>query len=224
MLMHMLRYALGRSGVLGRGPVEAGGFVRSTPDQPRPDLQFHFTPWGVPEPNTDAARSPPRGRRVSILPGVIYPRSLGEIRLASKDPFAAPAIDPRYFSDDADLALLVHGVRLTREIAATAPLAQMLGRELAPGVTRADDAALRDDIRRTAQTIFHPVGTCRMGIGTDAVVDPQLRVRGIANLRIVDASIMPRIIGGNTNAPCIMIAEKAADLIRGRASAAISPA
>ncbi len=214
MLGLALRYALGRGGVLNRSPVEAGAFVKSTPSAPRPDIQFHFSPWGVPDPNTDEVRKPPPGKRVVILPGLIYPRSVGEIRLASKDPHAPPAIDPRYFSDDADLELLLHGLKLTREIAATAPLTSVLGREVTPGPERKSDDELRAAIRASANTIFHPVGTCKMGVDAAAVVDPSLRVRGVDGLRVADASIMPRIIGGNTNAPCIMIAEKAADLIR----------
>lgn len=148
---------------------------------------------------------------------MIYPRSVGEIRLRSADPSAAPIVDPRYFSDPADLDHLVRGMRLTRDIARAEPLAAMLGAELRPGPDVTSDAALAAFVRQTVNTIFHPVGTCKMGTDAAAVVDPALRVRGIDGLRVADASIMPAIIGGNTNAPVIMIAEKAADLISGAA-------
>ncbi len=209
-----LEYALAKAGQLALAPVETGAFVRSTPQQPRPDVQFHFVPWGVPEPNSDEERSPPSGRRLSILPGLIYPKSTGEIRLKSRDARDAPAIDPRYFSDDADLQHLLDGLRLSREIAATDPLRRFAERELFPGADVTSDEELRAAIRHSTNTIFHPVGTCKMGTDEMAVVDPELRVRGVEGLRVADASIMPRIIGGNTNAPAIMIAEKCADLIR----------
>jgi len=213
MLGLVARYAFGRGGVLGKSPVEAGAFVKSSPSQPRPDIQFHFAPWAFPTPNTDVARKIPTTKQIGFAPGLIYPRSTGEITLASKDPHAAPVIDPRYFEDDRDLQLLVDGLKLSREISATAPFTEHAGKELAPGPDAKDDEALRAYVCNSVNTIFHPVGTCRMGAGADDVVDPQLRVRGIEGLRVADASIMPRIIGGNTNAPCIMIAEKAADLI-----------
>ena len=146
---------------------------------------------------------------------MIYPRSVGEIRLRSADPAAQPAVDPRYLTDPADLDHLVRGLVLTREIARTAPLAGLLGAELRPGPAVTTTAGLADHVRQGVNTIFHPVGTCKMGVDDRAVVDPTLAVRGLAGLRVADASIMPRIIGGNTNAPVIMIAEKAADLIRG---------
>ncbi|HUJ56943.1 MAG TPA: GMC oxidoreductase [Kofleriaceae bacterium] len=206
------RHLVSGGGPMAAAPVDAGAFVRSRPDAALPDVQFHFTPWRVVLPTDDEA-GPPSGRSASILPGLIYPRSLGEVRLRSADPTAPPAIDPRYFSDPADLDHLVAGVKLAREIAATAPLAEQLGAELFPGRDVSSDDAIRASVRATCNTIFHPVGTCRMGEGGDAVVDPALRVRGLRGLRVADASIMPRIVGGNTNAPTIMIAEKAADLI-----------
>ncbi len=210
----LTRYALARRGPLSRSPVESGGFVRTRPGLPCPDLQFHFAPYPTDEPNTDEKRATPFGRRMTILPSLIYPRSRGEICLRSSDPAMAPVIEPRYFSDPADLELLVTGVKLAREIAATEPLASHRGTEIRPGAAATTDDAIRASIRRHVNTIFHPVGTCAMGSGADAVVDAQLRVRGVDGLRVVDASIMPTIVGGNTNAPTIMIAEKAADLIR----------
>ena len=199
LLWWTLQHRFGGKGVLGAAPVPVGAFVRSTPAQPIPDVQFHFSPFGLNLPSDDGVK-PKFGRFVSILPGLIYPRSHGEVRLG--------AIDPKYFADPADLDHLVAGVKLAREIAATAPLAQLLGPEVFPGPDVKTDEQLRASIRATCNTIFHPAGTC--GIGR--VVDADLRVRGLRGLRVADASVMPRIIGGNTNAPTIMIAEKCAEL------------
>jgi choline dehydrogenase-like flavoprotein len=201
-------------------PVEAGAFVRTRPDAALPDNQLHFAPYGIPPPNSDLDRGFLTGRHVAILPSLLYPRSVGEIRLRSADPAAAPILDPRYFSAPEDLEHFVVGTRLAREIAATAPLAGMVGDEVWPGPKVISDDALRAYARSNVGTVFHPTGTCKMGVDPDAVVDPQLRVHGLRGLRVADASIMPRIIGGNTNAPVIMIAEKAADLALGRDRAA----
>ena len=208
-----MRHLMGKTGALASSPVEAGAFVKTAPGAARPDNQFHFVPFGIVPPNTDAPTPPPYGRMATILPGLIYPRSKGEIRLRSADPTEAPAIDPRYFSDPADLEHMVTGVKLGREIAATAPLAELLGKPVYPAAEVVDDDALRAYVRASVNTIFHPTGTCKMGTDPLAVVDPELRVHGLEGLRVADASIMPRIIGGNTNAPTIMIAEKCADLV-----------
>lgn len=210
----LLQYlVMGRRGPLGRPIPPAGAFVKSSPDQPRPDIQFHMGDIGWWSPNTDEPRDKAWGRFATLSPGLIYPKSHGEIRLRSADPMAAPVIDPKYFSDPADLDHLVTGLKLAREIAATAPLTEMLGAEIRPGPEVRSDDDLRAYVRLTAQTIFHPTGTCRMGTDEMAVVDPQLRVHGLRGVRVADASIMPRIVGGNTNAPTIMIAEKCAELL-----------
>jgi choline dehydrogenase len=211
LLWWMAQHMMSSGGPLAVGPVDAGAFVRSRPDAPVPDVQFHFVPFKAVVP-TDGPIAPGFGRFASLMPGLIYPRSHGEIRLRSADPAEPPAIDPRYFSDPADLDHLVAGVKLSREIAATGQLAKLLGKEVFPGPEAASDDQLRANIRATCNTIFHPTGTCRMGTDDASVVDPSLRVRGLRGLRVADASIMPRIIGGNTNAPTIMIAEKCADL------------
>jgi choline dehydrogenase len=210
-----LRYLMGAGGPLAAAPTEAGGFVKSRPDAPRPDIQFHAAPWGFQIPNTDVRRRDPLGRFCGIAPGLIYPKSSGEIRLRSNNPMDAPAIDPRYFSDPADLEHLVAGVKLSREIMASGPVKDLLGAETFPGPGVKTDDDIRALVRGSANTIFHPTGTCKMGTDAMAVVDPELRVRGLQGLRVADASIMPRIIGGNTNAPTIMIAEKCADLCLG---------
>jgi len=210
-----LQYLIAKAGPLGRPVPSAGAFVKSRPELPRPDIQFHVSPFGWFSPNSDEPRPRPWGRFASIAPGLIYPRSHGEIRLRSSDPLAPPLIDPMYFRDPADLDHLVTGVKLTREVVATSPLAPMLGAELRPGPHVKSDDELRAFVRASCNTIFHPTGTCKMGTDAMAVVDPQLRVHGIRGLRVADASIMPRITGGNTNAPTIMIAEKCAELVAG---------
>jgi len=212
----LLRYAVGGTGPLTQPPVHSGGFVRTDPGQARPNLQFHVLPWSGFTPNFDDKRDPDSGAWMTILPTLIYPESRGTIRLKSKDPLAPPAIDPRYYSAKEDLDLMVAGVKMAREIAAAAPLGRHCGDEGAPGPSVKTDDAIRDDIRLRTNTIFHPVGTCKMGNDEKAVVDSQLKVRGLDGIRVVDGSIMPTIVGGNTHAPIVMIAEKAADMIRGR--------
>jgi len=212
LLAWMGRHAISSAGPFASAPVDAGAFVRASASSALPDIQFHFTPWRAILP-TDAKTALPFGRYASILPGLIYPRSHGEVRLRSADPAEAPDIDPHYLEQAPDLEHLLAGVKLSREIAATAPLAGILGREVFPGPAVASDDQLRANIRASCNTIFHPTGTCRMGTGPLAVVDAELRVHGLQGLRIADASILPNIIGGNTNAPVIMIAEKAADLL-----------
>jgi choline dehydrogenase len=196
----MVRWTLTRRGPFASNLVEAGAFLPG-------GLQLHFIPFGTEHPNADEPYDPTPGSFFSIYPTLLYPQSRGEIRLRSADPTAAPAIDPRYLAEEADVRTLVDGMTLSREIAAAAPLASFRGDEVFP----ADD--LRADLRRRLSTTFHPVGTCAMG----TVVDAQLRVRGVDGLRVADASVMPRIVGGNTNAPTIMIAEKAADLMTEKA-------
>jgi choline dehydrogenase len=199
-----------------RGPMasfgaEAGGFARSSGDRPAPDLQFGAIPGPPPLPEL----GPPTERAVGTLVGAVHVRSRGRVMLASADPAARPVVDPAYFADAADLEVLVAGVRMAREIAACQPLAAITDGEIMPGEGVDDDERLRDWIRATAGTMFHPTGTCAMGGAAEAVCDPELRVRGVEGLRVVDASVMPATPRGNTNAPTIAVAERAADLIRG---------
>jgi choline dehydrogenase-like flavoprotein len=211
-----------QKGWFGKTFLEGGGFVKSHSAEPIPDIQLLSIPWAYPEPNDDG---PVPGKisteySFTMLPGLIYPKSRGTVRLTSRDPFAEPLMDPHYLEDPADMKLLVHAVRLVRQIARAKPLAEYLKAEAAPGDQVRSDAEIEDAVRLYGKTIYHPVGTCKMGVDDLSVVDPELRVRGIEGLRVADASIMPHIVGGNTNAPSIMIGEKAADLIQAaRASA-----
>ena len=192
----------------------AGAFVRSTPDALVPDLQLVFVLAIV----DDHARKLHTGHGISCHVEVLRPFSRGSVGLNGTDPRQAPRIDPQFLSDERDLALLLRGAQMQQRIIESSPFDGIRGPMLYP--TRLDDpAGMAADIRRRADTQYHPVGTCRMGPASDpmAVVDAQLRVHGIAGLRVADASIMPTLIGGNTNAPAIMIAEKAADLIRAHA-------
>ncbi|MBI4998963.1 MAG: GMC family oxidoreductase N-terminal domain-containing protein, partial [Rhodocyclales bacterium] len=204
-----VRYLATRRGMLTTNYAEAGGFLKTDPALALPDIQMHFVIGLV----DDHARKWRFGHGMSLHVCQLRPASRGEVTLASADPLARPRIDPRFLSAPGDLAALVKGVRIARRIMAGDALAPVREAELqAP---RDDsDAALAEAIRARADTIYHPAGTCRMGIDAASVVDAELCVRGVAGLRVADASIMPRLIAGNTNAPWVMIGEKAASLIR----------
>jgi choline dehydrogenase-like flavoprotein len=162
------------------------------------------------------ARNLRLGHGYSLHVCLLRPKSAGRVSLASADPLGTPAIDPGFYGEPGDLEAMVRAFKLARRILDAPPLAAARASDLFTGGVRTDDE-IRATLRARSDTIYHPVGTCRMGVDGSAVVDPQLRVRGIEGLRVVDASVMPDLIGGNTNAPTIMIAEKASDLIRGRA-------
>ena len=149
-----------------------------------------------------------------ILPTLLQPESRGEVRLRSPDPLEPPAIDPHYLEARADADLLARGVKLARQIASATSLARVTSAEATPGKNVSGKSGLRAWVRTAAESIYHPVGTCSMGVGEAAVVDTELRVHGLTGLRVADASVMPRIVRGNTNAPTVMIGEKAADLIQ----------
>jgi choline dehydrogenase len=202
---------------LGRGPLasnvaEAAAFVRVDPAAPAPDLELIFAPVLFEEEGT----APPSQDGVTVAAVLLQPRSVGEVRLASADPFAPPEIDPRYLTDPGgdDARTLIAGVRLARRVLAEVPLAAHVTGELLPGEEADDDDALRAHLRDRSQTLYHPVGTCRMGEDDDAVVTPDLRVRGIEALRVVDASVIPALPRGHTNWPTVMVAERAAELMR----------
>ncbi|HVJ00323.1 MAG TPA: GMC family oxidoreductase N-terminal domain-containing protein [Sphingomonas sp.] len=209
MLKAIARWKWSRSGLMTTPYAEAGGFLTVTPDAPAPDVQFHF----VIAPLEDHGRVPVKVHGYSCHVCVLRPESAGSVTLASADPHAAPLIDPAFLTDDRDMAVLKAGVRAMYRILDTPPLADHKGKDRYP-VDLADDAALEHLIRRRADTVYHPVGTCRMGSDQDAVCDPHLRVRGIDGLYVADASVMPRLVSGNTNAPTIMIGERCADFVR----------
>ena len=200
----------------GRTVFDAVAFLRSSQAAGDvPDMQIHVLPWSYPSPNQDAPVRPVVDTRpaLTVMPTLIYPKSRGEMRLLSSDPTAAPFIDPHFLEDPADSRLLLEGIKRVREVMASKGMADVVTGELHPGPDFASDQAMAAELPTRAHTVYHPVGTCKMGVDDMAVVDPQLRVRGLEGLRVVDASIMPTLIGGNTNAPTIMVAERAADLI-----------
>jgi choline dehydrogenase len=200
-----------RRGPMASHGVEAGGFARSHDSLPAPDLQFGVA--GGPPPVPELAD--PTRRVASMIVVAVDPRSRGRVSLRSADPRARAAIDPAYLTDPADLEVLVAGVRQARELAGCRPFADLTAGELAPGGRLADDRQLEAWVRGNVTTIFHPTSSCAMGGPEAAVCDPELRVRGVEGLRVVDASVMPAVPRGNTNAPTIAIAERAADLVRG---------
>jgi choline dehydrogenase len=212
-------YLLG-NGWFGRTVFEGGAFIKSHDDAPIPDIQVHTLPWGYPTPNQDG---PERayidpGHCLTVMPTMIYPKSRGEVLLTSNAPDQTPHIDPNYLDAPEDLQLMLTAIRRCREICAHAEMKEHLGEELTPGAQRASDAELTEEIQLRGMTVYHPVGSCKMGIDQMAVVDAALKVRGIEGLRVADASIMPNITGGNTNAPSMMIGERAAALVQQDAS------
>jgi choline dehydrogenase-like flavoprotein len=203
---------------LARSVFEVVAFVRTPQAADIPDLQIHVLPWSYPSPNQDAPirHKPDPRRALTIMSTLIYPKSRGTFRLASPDPTAAPLIDPNYLDEPADVDVLVDGMELIRETMNSKTMMGGVEVEIAPGPQYATRQDLAREVLNRATTVYHPVGTCRMGVDERAVVDPQLRVRGVEGLRVADASIMPSIVGGNTNAASIMIGEHAAALILGR--------
>jgi choline dehydrogenase len=190
-------------------------FTRSDPALRVPDLHFmcihvpfHLPIFSVPEGSW------------TIAVGLVRPASRGTLALRSADPADPPVIDPRYLAEEADVAAMVRGVEIVRDLVSASAFDAWRGPEALPGDGTQGDAALRDFVRGAAGSYFHPVGTCKMGIGPDAVVDPELRVRGVDGLRVADASVMPDVVSANTNVATMVIGEKAADLVRGGMPAA----
>jgi choline dehydrogenase len=216
----LLRWQLTHRGPLTSNVAESGGFAHSEPGLPAPDLQLHV----LPAPYVNQGLDDPAQRAMTVLVGLVDVASRGRIRLRSADPRHRPAIDPGYLSDERDSRALAAGLKMTREFVTARPMADICSGELAPGPHIRSDADLLQYVRNAVVTLYHPVGTCSMGGESrwNSVVDPELKVRGVHGLRVVDASVMPFVPRGNTNAPTIAIAERAADLIAGRAPLAAS--
>jgi choline dehydrogenase len=211
LMVEIARWLAWRGGMLAFSPAHVGAFLRTRPELDHPDVQLTFTP---------ASYEPGATRRLEALPGmtsgcwVMRPQSRGSVRARSPDPADPPAIDPNYLDDPYDRMTMVAGLRLTRRLLRCAELAPWRGEETSPGPAVESDEAWLDFARRSGGTVFHAIGSCRMGSDPLAVVDDRLRVRGLERLRVVDASIMPTMPSANTNAATYMIAEKGADLIR----------
>jgi choline dehydrogenase len=211
-LLNILEYALFRTGPIANNIFESAAFLRTLPGLDRPDVQLVFQPARRPGP----ALPFPVGHGFAISPVGLYPQSRGNLSLASADPFAAPVVDPNLLSVPGDAEPLLRGIRLARRVFAGAAFRPFAAMETAPGPQAQSDEELLAYLRAEAYTVHHPVGTCRMGGDATCVVDPELRVHGLEGLRVADASVFPTLIGGNTNAAVMMVAEKAADLLLGR--------
>lgn len=212
-LRGVLEWRRSRTGMLTTNFAEAGGFIKSDPAEAAPDLQLHFVIGKL----VDHGRKTVLGHGYSAHVCLLQPRSRGSVSLATRDPMALPLVDPRFLADADDMQRMVRGFQRLREILSQPALARFGARELPASAGAQTPAQIEQFIRQHADTIYHPVGTCRMGPGPLDVVDAQLRVHGLEGLRVVDASIMPRIVSGNTNAPTVMIAEKAVDMLRAAA-------
>ncbi|MCG8433950.1 MAG: GMC oxidoreductase, partial [Gammaproteobacteria bacterium] len=211
-LVIALQYFFTRRGVGTTNAAEAGGFVRSRfAEDGRADIQFHFVPALL----DDHGRNKLPGHGYTIHACFLHPQSRGRLALQSSDPTAKPLIHANYLATDLDMDVMLEAAKLSREIMNASAFDEYRAKEVFPGENLQTDDELRAFIRNKAETVYHPVGSCKMGNDEMAVVDPELKVRGVAGLRIADASIMPNITSGNTNAPTIMIAEKAADMITG---------
>jgi choline dehydrogenase-like flavoprotein len=208
----LLRWLFRRSGPLTSNVGEALAFVRTRPGLPAADVELIFGPAYYHDHGFDTFD----GHAFALAAVLIAPRSRGRLRLRSAGPLDKPSLVGNHLGEPEDVAAMVVAFRRLREIACTEPLDSVRGRELVPGEEVESDAEVEDFLRRELELLYHPAGTCRMGADDGAVVDPELRVRGVEGLRVADASIMPIIVGGHTHAPTVMIAEKAADLIRGR--------
>ena len=204
----LLKYIFKKTGLFTSTVAEAGGFIRTSDELDVPDVQLHFAPAMV----VDHGRTQLWGHGLSCHVCLLRPKSRGTVKLQSADPHDDPLIDPKFLSHPDDMKVLVAGYKKMMAIMNTGPISQYIAECLRP-VNINDDRDIERAIRESADTVYHPVGTCKMGSDSDAVVDERLRVHKVQNLRVVDASVMPTVVGGNTNAPTVMIGEKAADMI-----------
>jgi choline dehydrogenase len=207
---HIANYLLRHRGPFSSPVAEAGGFVRTDPSLRAPDIQMLFAPAMF----LDHGFTDPPGHGIALAPYLLTPQSRGTVTLASSDPLAPPRIQANYYAEPADLTRMLAGLRMCIDIAAQPALAPYVNGRFLPAPGEDSDDALIAFLRAKSETIYHPTSTAAMGSSDDAVCDPLLRVRGVSGLRIADASVMPTITRGNTNAPVIMIAEKAVDLLR----------
>jgi choline dehydrogenase len=215
-LMVGMNYIFRKQGPGRYNFLESGAFLKTRGELDRPDIQLHLVNAIM----IDHGNFKPTEDGLTIHACQLRPESKGTISLANNDAFADPVIDPNYLASEVDRRTMRDCVRISRDIMRQKAMAPFRGAEIRPGADLNTDSEIDDFVRRTAETIYHPVGTCRMGADDKSVVDAQLRVRGVEGLRVIDASVMPTLIGGNTNAPTIMIAEKAADMLRGKAAPA----
>jgi choline dehydrogenase-like flavoprotein len=209
MLKELRRFRHERRGMLTSNFAECGGFLKTRPDLPAPNLQLHFVMACV----ENHARKLHLGHGFSCHVCLLRPQSKGEVRLRNTNPQDAPLIDPKFLDNPQDLEDMVDAFKMTRKLLDAPALANYSTRDIRTADVQSDEQ-IRSALKNYVDTVYHPVGTCKMGVDQAAVVDPTLKVHGIRGLRVVDASIMPTLIGGNTNAPTIMIAEKAVDFIR----------
>jgi len=210
------RWFLRHDGIFASNGAAANVFLHTQPGLDRPDVQMICMSVSNAAELWWPKVTPAPVYCFSVRVGALHPKSRGWVKLRSADPAEAPRIRSNMYAEPDDMATMVRGIRASREVYGQKPMADMIERELLPGDDAKSDAQIADVIRREGGHRSHPVGTCRMGNDARAVVDPDLRVRGLTGLRVVDASVMPELPGGNTNIPTIMIGEKAADLIRGR--------
>jgi len=204
-----LQYLAFRTGPMSFGASHVAVFARTRPEYDTPNVQFHFQPLSADKPGEGLHSYAAFTASVCQL----RPESRGRIEIKTPDPYGYPSIQPNYLATHIDQQTAIEGIQLTRQLCASRAMGPFVEKELLPGEAVRSDDDLLQAARNISQTIYHPVGTCKMGVDAAAVVDERLRVRGMENLRIADASIMPAITSGNTNAPTIMIAEKAADMI-----------